>query len=266
MGNGILRYIKIYRILLMQDIKGKMHFSVDFLISILGIIITNFSGALSLWIIFDKVNMLNGWSYYEMLYFYGFSILSIAPSSLFFDNVWNISRMVHTGDFIKYCFRPVNILFYYISEVFNITALSDVIFGSVILIYSIYHLNLKITFLGIISFILILICSSLIMSGILILASATAFWIYNCHSVLIFVNKFKDFSRYPVTIFRGFFKVFISFIIPIAYISYYPSLLFLDGFFSSSLALLTPIVGIIFFLVSCKVWLIGAYSYEGTGN
>lgn len=266
MKNSVFRYIKIYSILLMQDIKSKMHFSVDFLVSIFGIFITNFSGALSLWIIFDKVNLLKGWSYYEILFFYGFSILSITPSSLLFDNVWNISRVVHTGDFIKYCFRPVNILFYYISEVFNITALGDIIFGAAILIYSIYHLNIKITVLGVVAFIFILICSSLIMSGIFILASSTAFWIYNCHSVLIFVNKFKDFARYPVTIFNGFFKVLISFIIPIAYISYYPSLLFIDGFFSSPLALLTPFVGIVFFLISCKIWLIGAYRYEGTGN
>lgn len=256
----------MYRILLIQDIKTKMHFSLDFIISIFGIILTNLSGALSLWLVFDKITMLKGWNYYEILFFYGFSILSMAPASLFFDNVWNISRLVHSGDFIKYCFRPVNILFYFVSEVFNILALGDILFGIIVLAYACYELHMKITLLTVFVFILTLIFSSLIMSGILILASATAFWIYNCHSVLIFVNKFKDFSKYPITIFGRFFRAVLSFVIPIAFVSYYPCLLFIRDFFYSPLSLLTPVVGIVFFLLACKIWMIGAGSYEGTGS
>lgn len=263
---NLFEYLHIYRILAVQDIKAKMHFRLDFFVSLIGVILTNVAGAVSIWIMFHQVNTIKGYNYNEILFLYGFSILALAPSAIFFDNVWNISRTVHSGDFIKYCFRPLNIMFYYMSETFNFIALTDVIFGLTVIIYAVIQLQMKITLIKIVIFIFALVSASLIMCGIFVLASSTAFWIYNCHSILIFVNKFKDYTRYPITIFGSALRFILSFIIPIAYVSYYPSLLLIRSNSINVLSLLTPVFGVVFFTISCRVWIHGAYQYNGTGS
>ena len=109
---GLLFYFNIYRKILAQDLKSKMSYRADFIISTIGMIFTNISGFISFWIIFKNFPSIKGWGYYEMLFLYGFSLIALTPVQCFFDNNWNLRNHVYSGDFIKYCFRPINIFFY----------------------------------------------------------------------------------------------------------------------------------------------------------
>lgn len=42
--------------------------------------------------------------------------------------------------------------------------------------------------------------------------------------VMVMANKFKDYAKYPATIFNRVFRFIFTFIIPITFIAYYPSL------------------------------------------
>ena len=133
---GLGFYFRIYCKILAQDLKSKMSYRADFIISTIGMICTNISGFISFWILFRSFPSINGWSYYEMLFLYGFSLISITPVQCFFDNNWSLRQAVYSGDFIKYCFRPINMFFYYQSEVFDIKGLGQLAFGIGTLIYS----------------------------------------------------------------------------------------------------------------------------------
>ena len=129
-------YIKIYLMIVSQYLKERLQFRADFAFSILGMILINIAGMASFWVIFNNINALAGWSYEEMMFLYGFSLVAMSPQQLFLDNAWRLSHMVVTGDFIRYCFRPVNILFYYMSEVIDVKGFSQLGLGSIILIWS----------------------------------------------------------------------------------------------------------------------------------
>lgn len=263
---SLKHYAKIYFMVISQDLKSKMQFRADFIISSLGMLATNISGLISFWILFQTFPSIMGWTYHEMLFLYGFSLLALTPVQLFFDNIWALNRHMYSGTFIKYCFRPLNIFFYYVSEVFDVKGLSQLIFGSGILIYAWYLLGLPLT-IGKIGLLLIaLFSASLVMIAIMVIASATAFWIMNATSVMMFMFKFKDYAKYPITIFNPIFKFIFTFFIPVAFISFYPSLIFLRPNDTSILAWLSPVMGIGFFYIAYKVWMKGALQYSGTGN
>ena len=99
---GLLFYIRIYRKILAQDIKSKMSYRADFIISTLGMVLTNVAGFVSFWVLFRNFSTINGWNYYEMLFLYGFSLVSVTPVQCFFDNNWSLRIYVRDGDFIKY--------------------------------------------------------------------------------------------------------------------------------------------------------------------
>lgn len=266
MKRGFLFYCKIYFKIVSQDIKSKMSYRADFFISTIGMIFTNISGFLTFWIMFQNFPSVMGWTYYEMLFLYGFSLISLTPVQCLFDNNWNLRQYVYSGDFIKYCFRPVNLFFYYMSEIFDLKGLGQLAFGVGTLVFAWNKLQLPISFFIIIKLIIGLFTASLFMIALTNLSAATCFWIVNSGTVMIMINKFRDYAKYPVTIYHPIFKFLFTFVLPIAFIAYYPSLLFLRPDEIPLLSWLSPLFGIAFFLISYAVWMKGANSYDGTGS
>lgn len=165
-GHSIRYYLRIYKKLCIQNIKSKMSYRFDFIISLLGIILVNISGFISFWIIFQNFPSILGWTYYEMLFLYGFSLIALTPVQCFFDNSWNLLTYVFSGDFIKYFFKPLNLFFYYFSEIFDMKGLGQFCFGVFILVYSWMHLELAFSVFILVKLIIALVSASLFMIGV----------------------------------------------------------------------------------------------------
>ena len=259
-------YFRIYLKILAQDLKSKMSYRADFIISTIGMICTNIAGFISFWILFSRFPSINGWGYYEILFLYGFSLVSLTPVQCFFDNNWSLRQYVYSGDFIKYCFRPINLFFYFQSEVFDVKGLGQLAFGLGTLIFAWVKLGLGCSVLMILKMIVFLLTASLIMISLQNAAAATCFWIQNSVYVMDFVNRFRDYAKYPVTIFNKGFRFIFTFIMPIAFIAYYPSLVILRPDAVPVLSWISPLIGMLFFFLSYKFWMFGALKYSGTGS
>ncbi len=263
---GLKFYLKLYRKILIQDLKSKMSYRADFIISNLGMIISNIVGFVTFYILFSNFPSINGWTMYEMLFMYGFSLIALTPLQCFFDNNWNLRMMVKSGDFIKYCFRPVNIFFYFVSEVFDVKGIGQFCFGLGTLIYAWNHLAIPVTFITVAQTVLFLLAASLFMISIMNFAAATCFWIQNSGYIMVIMFRFKDYAKYPASIFNTVFRFIFTFVIPIAFIAFYPSLVLLRSDNVPLLSWLSPLIGLIFFFLSCKFWIYGARKYDGTGS
>ena len=259
-------YIKIYKKILIQDLKSKMSYRADFFISMIGMICTNIAGLVSFWIIFRNFPSIKGWNYYEMLFLYGFSLISLTPVQCFFDNNWNLRNYVYSGDFIKYFFRPINLFFYYQSEVFDIKGIGQFFFGIYTLVYAWVKLEIVVTPFILIKAIIFLLTASLVMISLQNVAAATCFWIHNSAYIMDLIFKIKDYSKYPITIFSTLFRFVFTFVIPIAFIAFYPSLVILRPSDVPVLSWISPIMGCIFFYISYKIWMYSALRYSGTGS
>ena len=263
---GLGFYLRIYGKILVQDLKSKMSYRADFIISTIGMVISNLTGFLSFAILFRNFSSINGWTVYEMLFLYGFSLIALTPVQCFFDNNWNLRFMVRSGDFIKYCFRPINIFFYYISEVFDVKGLGQLAFGIGTLAYAWGKLAIPVTPLVIVELLVFLFAASLFMIAIMNFAAATCFWIINSGYFMVVMFRFKDYAKYPASIFNGFFRIIFTFVIPIAFIAYYHSLALLRPENVPLLTWLSPLIGMFFFYLSYKFWMLGARKYDGTGS
>lgn len=260
------RYLHIYKMILIQDIKTKKVFRIDFIISFFSGIILGFANFIAIWVLFQNISSIMKWNYQEMLFLYGFSLLSQTPSSVFFDNSWLLCEKIIKGDFIIYCFRPINIFFYYTFERINLNDIGQFFLGLVLIVYSWIKLKLSLTFLSYLKLFFLLVVSSLFMVSITVLVSAMSFWVFNAKGLRDFFLKFKDYSKYPFTAFGTVLKTIFSFIIPIAFIAYYPSLFFVHKEDLSWTSFFGIFYGIGLFYCSYKIWMKGAKQYSGTGT
>jgi len=49
----------------------------------------------------------------QMTFIYAFYRVAISPMQILFDHAWQLRFHIQQGTFLKYYFRPLNMMFYY---------------------------------------------------------------------------------------------------------------------------------------------------------
>ncbi|MDD4296883.1 MAG: DUF2461 family protein [Ruminiclostridium sp.] len=79
----------------------------------------------------------------------------------------------------------------------------------------------------------------------------------------------RTFVHYPLSIFPSFIRVILTYILPWAIINYYPSMIILHKVQTTEefvLGILSPVIGILFFLLSLFIFNCGLRRYSGSGS
>ena len=262
----LLEYVRIYFMMIGQDFKSKMQYRADFIISSLAILMTNVLGIISFRLVFNAVPSIGGYSYDEMIFIYSFALLAQVIPQLFFDNLWWLSGTCEDGSFLKYCLKPVNTYFYFVAEVFDPKGIGQLIFSVIMMIISWGRLGIPVTFLNVGVLLLTLLGASMLLAGIMTLSCSMSFVTLHGHTVMNFMMRFRDYGRYPTSIFSKLFRFVFTYILPIGFICFYPSLYFLRPEANKAMAVISPLVGLFVFVIGYKVWMRLAMKYAGTGT
>src|SRR5512134_1701833 len=116
-------YARLYVLIVSQYVKSRMQYRADFVISSIGMFFTSLVTLFVFAVLFRSVPHLAGWRFEEIVFIYAFYSLAVVPLQIFFDNIWQLRYHVVEGSFIKYYLRPLNIMFYYMSEIFDVKGL-----------------------------------------------------------------------------------------------------------------------------------------------
>lgn len=260
------RYTKLYFLIASQYVKARMQYRADFIISSVGMLFTSIATLFVFWVLFNSIPDLAGWSFEEIVFIYAFYLLSVVPLQLFFDHIWQLRYHVMEGSFIKYYLRPLNIMFYYMSEMVDIKGLSQLALGLAALLYASSRLQVEWTPGRVLLLLGTLFSASLVSISIMVISASTAFWITNSYPVLALALKLRDFAPYPMSIFDGFFRFLFTYLIPIGYVAFYPAQIFLRPNEISILTYTSPLMGVGLFALAYLVWCKGVDSYTGTGS
>jgi len=262
----MLWYLKLYFLLSAQYIKARLSYRLDFFVSSIGMVAFNLPGFLGLLVVFRSIPSLSGWSLDEMVFIYGFSLLSLCPFQILFDNIWQLRIKLQDGSFVKYYFRPLNMLFYYTSEIVDLKGFAQLAMGIGLLVWSSGQLHLIWTLPMILGFAVVLATASLVMIGLMLGAASAAFWIVNSYSILSLFSRFRDYTRYPMSIYSNAFRFLFSTIIPIGFVAFYPVQWILHPGQAGIEVWFTPLAGIACFAAGAIVWSKGVRSWSGTGT
>ena len=84
--------------------------------------------------------------------------------------------------------------------------------------------------------------------------------------ILPVVWNLVSFARYPVDIYDNLVRFIICFVIPFAFVGFFPASQIMGRVEFQKLAFLTPLIAFPCAFVSYFVWLLGLKKYESTGN
>jgi ABC-2 type transport system permease protein len=263
---SLREYIRLYFIIEAQYIKARMQYRVDFMLSSIGMAFSSLATLGVFWVIFNSIPTLAGWTFMEMVFIYAFYMIAISPMQILFDQTWFLRYAVQQGTFLKYYFRPLNMMFYFMSERFDLKGLTQLALGFGLLIYASIQLGIPWPPLKLVLLLATLFGASLVLVSLAVSAGCSAFWITNSFPVLNLAWKLREFSPYPMNIFDGLFRFTFTFILPIGFIAFYPAQLFLRPDQVSPLVYFSPLVGILTFVLTYWIWTKGVNGYSGTGS
>ena len=116
---------------------------------------------------------------------------------------------------------------------------------------------------GIGLFLIMLLAGLVIVYSFLLILSTCAFWFVKLENVLvIFQTLFGNAGRWPITIFPGWLRVFLSFVVPLAFAVTVPAQA-LTGTLPSATALLAVGVAAAFFVAARVFWVVALRRYTG---
>lgn len=273
------KYLRLHRIFIAQDLKKLMEYKVDFLLGAIGFILVQAVKVLTLGIMFAAIpaltyivngEVIDAWTFNEVLFIYGFSLIPKGIDHLFFDNLWGMGYwVVAKGDFDKYLTRPVNSWFYVLTEKFCVDAFGDLFVGIVLVLYSVFSMPAEIAadinWLRLIPVALVMPFAIMIYTSVKTGTAAISFWTKRSGHITHMCYMTNEFASYPTKIYNSVIKTIITYILPFALTAYYPAIYILRGESAWSLAV-TVGVSVVLFLLSQLIWKLGVKAYESAGS
>jgi ABC-2 type transport system permease protein len=257
----------LYNKFLKQYIKSLIEYRADFILGLIGFILVQCAGVIFIKLIFNTIPDLSGWSFYEILFIYGFAQIPRGIDHVFTDNLWMLSgQIIVDGKFDKYLIRPLNPLFQLIAERFQPDGFGELIIGIILVVISSSNLNITFTFGKILLLLFAIICASFIYTAIKLAVASIAFWIKFAQSYLFMTYQLSNFARYPMGIYPSAIKGILTFIIPFAFTGYYPGVYFLGKGSLFTGIILTFVVAVIGMCIAYMIWLKGISKYESSGS
>ena len=193
----IKRYCRLYRVLVSQFFKVILQSKVDFLIGLVGFLLTQVMGIVFLYLVFGQIPNLKGWTLEQLIFIYGFAQIPRGIDHLFTDNLWLVSYwMVIDGDFDRYMLRPMNVFFQVICEKLQPDALGELLVGIILVASSVSKGILAVDAVHVLLFIVSVIAGAVIYTSVKLFFTSIAFWVKQCGPFLHVAYEMAECARY----------------------------------------------------------------------
>ena len=227
---NIKRYLRLYRVLVTQFLKTIMQSRVDFLIGLLGFFFSQIMGIAFLYLVFQQIPNLQGWTLDQLIFIYGFAQIPRGIDHLFTDNIWLVAyRLVINGDFDRYMLRPMNIFFQVIAEKLQPDALGELLVGTILVVRSLGKGIVIVDGPHAVLFFVSIFAGALIYTSIKLFFASLAFWVKVSGPFLQVAYDMANFAKYPTEIYAKGIRFLITWVIPFAFVAYLPASFFLKA-------------------------------------
>lgn len=253
---------------LAQFIKTRLEYKADCLLGLLTSLLFHAVTLVFIDVLFaERTLTLNGWSKAQVFFIYGFSTLPMALFSAFFANLYMVgSTYIIDGHLDRVLLRPLGSLFQVLLEKVNIERLFGVVIGAAIMYFASRQMELRWTVGRVFLLAALAGCGTLIYAGVFTTLASLSFWWPDRMGLLPPVYNMIAFGKYPVTIYNPMLQFILKWIVPFAFVAFYPSTEFLGRQEYRLYVALTPLVAVATAAVGWGVWRLGVKRYESTGS
>ena len=257
-------YFKFFKI----HIKKIMQYRLSLLFTIFTQALTAVMSLLTIYFLFDKFNVVKGWTFKQVSLSYSVVFLCFAINECFFRGIDQFSKLVKSGSLDGFMVRPRNVLHQTICSDVEFSKLGRIIVGIVVLIYTCVIQPFTWTPMKIFTLIAMIICGVVIFFALFLLGAALSIYtVEGIEVVNIITDGGREFCQYPADIYGEAMRKLFTYIIPFASFNYLPMRYIFD-MPNATIAgnALAPLYGCLFIIPALILFNVALKKYSSTGS
>jgi ABC-2 type transport system permease protein len=244
-------------------------YPVSFWVLTLSSALITFLDFVGLGLMFHSVPTLGGFGLREIALLYGASGIGIGIGDLLIGSVEQVGIHVRTGTLDSMLTRPVPLLVQVCADKFAIRRLGRITQAVVVFAYGAWWVDWTVP--KVVLAIVMLAAACVIFFALFVTFSCVQFWTQDSTE---FANAFtyggNTMTQYPMTVFPREVVKGLTFLVPLAFVNWYPCLYLLDRpdpfGMPSWFAVLSPVVALLALSVAALAWRAGVRHYTSTGS
>jgi len=238
------------------------------LMTISGFLITGLD-FVGLWLMFAHLDTLGGFTLMQIALLYGASGIGLRVADLLIGSVERIGLYVRTGRLDQMLTKPVPLLVQVCADNFSLRRFGQI--SQAVIVFAVACFGVEWTPLRVLVAVLMIISSGVIFFGLFVAFSCVQFWTSDSSE---FANAFtyggNTITQYPLSIYPKELTKSLTFLLPIAFVNWYPCLYLLgipDPFgLPTWLQFCSPVAAAIVLGGALLAWRTGVRHYTSTGS
>ncbi|MDR0272699.1 MAG: ABC-2 family transporter protein [Clostridiales bacterium] len=258
--------MRLYLKYISMHLKSQMQYKISFFFTTLGQFLVAFATFLSVSFLFARFDSVGGFSYEEVLICFAVIIMAFSLGELYGRGFDRFPLLIGNGGFDRALVRPRSVIFQVLASQMEFSRLGRVAQAILIFVYVIPRSGIDWTWDKILTLVLMIVCGSLIFFGLFVIYAAFSFFtIEGLEFMNVLTDGAREHGRLPFSVYGDGVLKFLTYIVPIALIQYYP-LLYLIGREESFIYALMPVISLIFLLPCYGFFRFGLRNYKSTGS
>ncbi|NUR09468.1 MAG: transporter [Nocardioidaceae bacterium] len=243
----------------------------SFLLMTLASVVITGIDFVAIMVMFTNVDSLGGFGLRDIAFLYGATAVCLGLADLVVGNVERLGRRIRLGSFDAMMVRPVGVLVQVCADEFAIRRLGRVAQGSLVLAWAITRVDVDWDPARVLVTVGMLVCGTLIFTGIFVLGASFQFLTTEGSEVAnAFTYGGNAMTQYPLTIYPREVVRALTFLVPVAFVNWYPTLFVLDipdpfGL-PAALQLASPVAAVVVCALAALAWRTGVRRYRSTGS
>lgn len=252
-------------------LRGAMQYRTDTLIIVFMALAFQGTGFLFAWVVLSRFESIAGWGLGEIAFLYGLRLIIHAVSGVLAGPFFGLEWQVRSGAFDRYLVRPVPPLLQFMTQSVQISVLGDLLGGLAIFVAANALTRITWTAPTVAYLLLAIVGGALVELAIRVLIGAMTFRSQTSQSFMFLADSVvSTYGNYPLSIFGTFLGYLFTFLVPIAFVAYFPATVLLGRTdelqVSPVFAFAAPIAGVVWLFVA--IWVfdreLGRYQSSGT--
>jgi ABC-2 type transport system permease protein len=222
-------------------------------------------------VFFEHVPQFAGWSLPEVAFLYGLSALAFRTAELFATGFDELPRHIRQGTFDRVLVRPMGAFFQTLAAGLALRRFGGISQSLAITVIAAATLDIAWTPDKAAVLAAATVSGIAIYFAIFVAGAAYCFWtIQGTELINTFTNGAQFSSSYPLDAYGDWLRRVLTFVLPVAFVNYYPTLYLLERppplGLPDWVRLLSPLVALLFAAVAWRLWSVGVSRYLSTGS
>ncbi|MEI7035011.1 ABC transporter permease [Streptomyces pratensis] len=267
----LLEGLRAYGLIVAMWVRSTMAYRASFAMTAFGNLAVTAFDFVTILLMFTHVDALGGYTLPEIALLYGVSATAFGLCDLLLGSMDRVGRRVRDGTMDTLLVRPVPVLAQVAADRFALRRLGRITQGLVVLGYALMSLDIVWTPVKVVMMPLMVLSGAAVFGAVFVAGAAFQFVVQDASEVQnSFTYGGTTLLQYPPTVFAKDLVRGVTFVVPLAFVSWLPALYVLGRDYPLDLphwvAFLPPLVAAGCWALAGLAWRAGLRAYRSTGS